>query len=79
MKSTFELKIENLVKHDPIRYVLKRGIITWCIEDIHGDKVELFFLKSHAKVKCDMYNAIYSLGYSIGVDASLKTLSGNPL
>lgn len=77
MKTTFELKIENLVKHEPIRYILKRGIITWYIEDIHGNKVEFFFFRQYAKAKCDMYNAIYSLGYSIGVDASLKTLSGS--
>lgn len=73
-RDTLELKLENVLKHDPIRYVVKKKLITYAIEDIHGNTVELFFSKLSADTKCKMLNAIYSLGYSLGCEAVMKTL-----
>jgi len=70
-----ELKFQNLVKHDPIRYVVRHGIICSFVEDLKGNKVDVCFFKAHAQIKCNMYNAIYSLGYSRGVEASIKTIN----
>lgn len=74
-KEELELKWENLIKHNPIRYVVKKKVITYAIEDIHGNLVELFLKESNAKIKCEMLNSIYSLGYSVGVEAAVKTLT----
>ncbi len=68
-----DLKIKNLVEHEPIRYVLKRLYFMWVIEDLKGNKVEMFWFKPHAQIKCNMYNSIYSMGYIVGVESSIKT------
>lgn len=73
-KEVFEMGLEHVLKHDPIRYVVKKKLVTYVIEDINGNPVESFFSELNANLKCQMLNAIYSLGYSLGCEAVMKTI-----
>jgi hypothetical protein len=68
--------LEYVVKHNPVRYFVKRKyLFIYQIVDKHDHLVDyVFFHKDLAEVRCMMFNSIYSTGYSVGVANILKCI-----
>lgn len=70
-----ELAIEYTIKHDPIRYFIKRRhLILWSVINIDGELTDIFILKDSAKAQCDLLNSVLSLGYAIGCKSMIQTI-----
>ncbi len=68
-------KIEYVLDHKPIRYVLKRRYFFWVVENLDGnicDPPTIF--KAKAKVRCDLYNSIFSLGHIRGINDTVNAI-----
>ena len=78
MKTQLELQrqLEYAIKHDPVRYVVKsRWLLFWTVETMDGNQLsDIFIYKVRAQAYCDLFNAIYSLGYTKGCNAIVNVL-----
>ena len=68
-------RIEYVVKHDPIRYFVKRRwLLFWTVETIDGKCADLFILKPSALAICELLNSAYQLGYTTGQQTIINAI-----
>lgn len=69
-----QAKLIYTIKHEPIRYVVNKYLFFHAVETLEGDFVDVYFFARKANRICDLYNTIYQLGYSVGVNKAIKTI-----
>jgi hypothetical protein len=73
-----EAKLEYVISHDPIRYVVKRKyFFWWAVEDLKGNLAGFYFWKESAILFSQLLNSIYSCGYAVGIKAVIDTIFEN--
>jgi hypothetical protein len=72
-------QLDYAIHHDPKRYVLGYSFPFHVVRNLEGNTVSFHFWKEAAKVECDLYNAIYSRGYTFGQQSIMKILLKNGL
>jgi len=70
-------RLDYIIKHEPMKYILKKGILFWYIETLNGEKAGIFWTKRMAKNYCDLYNGIYTWGYRQGCMSVYNEIVGN--
>lgn len=71
------LRLDYIIKHESVKYIVKRYFIFWIIENIDGNKAGLYLSKRLAQNYCDLYNYIYTWGYRAGCMSVYNEIVGN--
>lgn len=69
-------KLDYVLKHDPIIYVVeRRWLIFWVVKNIDGSIIHAPSIWKFLQVaRKDFYNHVFSYGYSRGCSAVIKSL-----
>jgi hypothetical protein len=76
MTAEMRNRLVYVIKHDPIRYVVKpKYFIFWTVQNLDGVVFRDFYM-SHEKAQnyCDLLNSVYSLGYAVGCASIARAL-----
>lgn len=75
MTQTQFSSLEYVIKHNPIMYFVKRKyFFIYQVVDREDNLIDFTFSRELSNVRCELFNSIYSTGYSIGVANALKCI-----
>lgn len=76
MSEELYTRLKYTIEHEPVRYFVRFSFPFYYIVTANGDKCGIWWMwnKIVADCQCNLLNAVYSHGYSIGTQAILKTL-----
>jgi hypothetical protein len=69
------IKLEYANKHEPIRYTIKRIVIIWVVVNLEGATIDFFWRKKAAVTFAELLNAVYNLGYSMGMRTLIQIIA----